>query len=92
MIGLFELAGQKRRAMEDDQGRARAGRACLVFYCDDLTTLHQRLVNGGHDVITPPIPFQAPGRQKQLEMTCLDPDGMMINIIERMPEGAFAGS
>ncbi len=92
MVGLFELAGDGRSGARDREAGAHTGQACLVFYCDDLAALQQRLVDGGHRIISPPIPFQAPGRDTRREMTFLDPDGIMLNVIERNPQGPFTES
>ncbi len=92
MVGLFEVTGEGRVVADQPERCARVGQACLVFYCDDLTELHQRLAEGDHRIISAPLPFQAPGRDTRREMTFLDPDGIMINAIERSPVGAFVES
>lgn len=85
MVGLFELTEPKPATVAKLGSGAHVGETCLVFYCSDLDEIMARLDAGGYAVVCPPIPLVHQGRIKQREMTCADPDGVKINLIEWDP-------
>jgi catechol 2,3-dioxygenase-like lactoylglutathione lyase family enzyme len=80
MVGLFAVSGQ------DEPERPsiitpRPGEVALVFYVADM----QATLAAGQSlasVIVPPITFVMPHRS-QAEVCLRDPDGVLINLIER---------
>ncbi len=85
MIGLFELSNPKPAKLEVDKTAAHIGQTCLVFYCADLAAVTQKLKAGGHAILCPPTHLQVNEFKGQPEMTFFDPDGIMINLIQRDP-------
>ncbi len=86
MVGLFELTQPAPASVDKPDAGANIGEACLVYYCSDLDELMRRLQAGGYRVVCPPIPLEHQGRVKQREMTCADPDGVLVNLIEWDPD------
>lgn len=93
MVGLFELSDPAPPRVQKRIEGCSVGETCLVFYCADLDVIHQRLLAGNHMVVCPPMhldveiedgAIQAQDRG-QREMTFRDPDGVLINLIERDP-------
>ena len=84
MVGLFELTPATARTGDRD-GIARAGNCVLVFYCSDLDEACPRIEQLGGEIVCAPLPLVHEGRVKQREMTCRDPDGVAINLIEWDP-------
>jgi predicted enzyme related to lactoylglutathione lyase len=62
------------------------GEAVLVFYCDDVHEVHRKLVAAGHTVICPPTHLQVTANKGQPEMVFMDPDGVLVNLIQRDPD------
>jgi len=83
MIGLFEISGSadESRATEN-----RVGQTCIVFNHPSLRALIARLKAGGHTIVCPPTKLRVTKDLESLEMTFRDPDGVMINCIERDPQ------
>jgi catechol 2,3-dioxygenase-like lactoylglutathione lyase family enzyme len=81
MVGLFEITPPPARLQKCTQG-VHLGEAVLVFYAADLDPIVKRLEAGGHPIICPPIHLQVSATIGQREMTCADPDGVLINLIE----------
>jgi catechol 2,3-dioxygenase-like lactoylglutathione lyase family enzyme len=86
MIGLFELSGPKPPKLEVVRDTGHIGQACLVFYCADLAAVTRKLEAGGYDILCPPLYLQVRDGLGQPEMTFFDPDGIMINLIQRAPD------
>jgi len=94
MVGLFALSDPSPPVVQKRQDGCNAGEACIVFYCADLDVVHDRLIAGRHNVVCPPIHLEVDieyGAIKsesrgQREMTFHDPDGILVNLIERDPE------
>ena len=88
MIGMFEVKPSpppvSRRA-----GGVNVGEGCLVLMTSDIRAVRDRLVDMGAEIVCEPqrlvVRGAGPGN---LEMTCRDPDGMLINLIDR-PSGNF---
>ena len=57
----------------------------MVFFATDIHAVRDRIVELGGEIVCEPQ-LLAVHTLRQLEMTCRDPDGMMINIIERPTE------
>lgn len=93
MVGLFELKNPEPPAMSKNMDKCNVGEACLVFYCANLDVVHDRLIAGGHTVLYPPTHLKVDieggaiqsADRGQREMTFRDPDGVMVNLIERDP-------
>jgi catechol 2,3-dioxygenase-like lactoylglutathione lyase family enzyme len=85
MVGLFELTNPRPPTVEKQRKSVNVGDACLVFYCADLDAVYRKLVAGGHMVLCPPTHLQVTAAKGQPEMTFFDPDGVLINLIQRDP-------
>ena len=85
MIGLFELSNPQPPKANVQQQSANIGQVCLVFYCADLEAVTKKLIAGGHTILCPPTHLQVTATKGQPEMTFFDPDGIMINLIQRDP-------
>jgi catechol 2,3-dioxygenase-like lactoylglutathione lyase family enzyme len=86
MVGLFEISNPVPQDLSRDPERINQGEGCLVFYHADLDVVVERLVAGGHTILCPPVVLIMDGKPRQREMTFRDPDGMLINLIERDPD------
>lgn len=82
MIGLFELTPPPPAVLKREDG-VSLGEAVLVFYAADLDPIVARLEAGGHRILCPPTYLQVTPERGQREMTCADPDGFLVNLIER---------
>ncbi|MBM3514572.1 MAG: VOC family protein [Alphaproteobacteria bacterium] len=94
MVGLFEISNPSPPGMTKRRDGVNVGEAVMVFYCDDTEAVHKRLIAGNHTVVCPPTVLEvrpkagvigAEGRS-QPEMVFADPDGMLINLIQRHPD------
>lgn len=88
MVGLFEIAeSAPRRVVHDGRG-FQVGEAALVFYVADIeSSLTAALLHGGVRV-SGPLTLTMPHRG-QLEALLRDPDGVLINLVERAPAEAY---
>ena len=90
MIGLFEID-----PLQGDEpprsGSARAGETCLVFYVRDLTELEARLARAGAEIVGPATEISIRPGHSSWEMIFRDPDGVLINCIERSPAAVWEG-
>ena len=84
MVGLFEVKPAPAPISRENRG-ANLGEGCMVFFATDIHTVRDRIVELGGEIVCEPQ-LLAVHTLRQLEMTCRDPDGMMINIIERPTE------
>lgn len=82
MIGLFEISGPEN---ESGATENRVGQTCLVFNHPNLQELNAHLKKDGHTIVCPPTEIRITEDFKSLEMTFRDPDGVIINCIERDP-------
>jgi catechol 2,3-dioxygenase-like lactoylglutathione lyase family enzyme len=90
MIGLFEIDPLQG----DDpipSGSARAGETCLVFYVRDLADLEARLAEAGAEIVGPATDISIRAGHSSREMIFRDPDGVLINCIERTPGAVWEG-
>ena len=88
MIGMFEVKPAPP-AVSRRTGGVNIGEGCLVLMTTDIRAVRGRLVDLGAEIVCEPqrlvVRGDGPGN---LEMTCRDPDGMLINLIDR-PAGGF---
>ncbi len=84
MVGLFEIKPAPSPSRKENRG-ANLGEGCMVFFATDIRQVRDRIVKFGGEVVCEPQ-LLAVHDLRQLEMTCRDPDGMMINVIERPTE------
>lgn len=84
MVGLFEVKPSPPPCKREKRG-ANLGEGCMVFFATDIHAVRDRIVELGGEIVCEPQ-LLAVHTLRQLEMTCRDPDGMMINIIERPTE------
>lgn len=93
MVGLFELKTPSPPTVEKRVDGCSIGETALVFYCGDLDIIHDRLIAGEHQVVCPPLHLEVEiedgaikaDNRGQREMTFRDPDGVLVNLIERDP-------
>ena len=86
MVGLFEVSNPAPEPLPKRGASVRVGEGVMVFYCDDTDAVHKKLVAGGHTVVCPPVFLQVREGRGQPEMVFADPDGMLINLIQRAPD------
>ena len=84
MVGLFEVKPSPPPVRRENSG-GNLGEGCMVFFATDIHLVRRRIVEFGGEIVCEPQ-LLAVHTLRQLEMTCRDPDGMMINIIERPTE------
>lgn len=86
MIGMFEVKPSPPPVSRRKEG-VNVGEGCLVMLTTDIRAVRDRLVDLGGEIVCEPkrlvVRGTGPGN---LEMTCRDPDGMLINLIERPVE------
>lgn len=87
MIGLFALADPPPPMVKRLDEGAHFGEAALVFVCADLDAVHAALQARGHPVLCAPATLRNPDGTTNREMTFRDPDGIMINLMERRTAG-----
>jgi catechol 2,3-dioxygenase-like lactoylglutathione lyase family enzyme len=85
MVGLFEVTNPSPPTFQKRRDGVNIGEAVLVFYCDDVNEVHRKLVAGGHTVVCPPTHLQVTASKGQPEMVFMDPDGVLVNLIQRDP-------
>lgn len=86
MVGLFEVSNPTPPKVTKRKEAINIGEACLVFYCDDVHAVHKKLIDGGHTVVCPPLHLQVTADKGQPEMVFMDPDGVLVNLIQRDPD------
>ena len=89
MIGLFELTNPAPRSIAREDDALQIGETVIVVYIDDRfdTALGEMEALGGQRLTDPSI-FE--GRvTSQREVLLRDPDGVLVNLIERDPARAF---
>jgi predicted enzyme related to lactoylglutathione lyase len=86
MVGLFEILNHTPPTLTRQSPGMSRGETCLVFYHRDLSLLTDKLKAGGHEIVCPPVKLQVSDKLQSTEMTFRDPDGVMINCIQRDPE------
>ncbi|MDX2236847.1 MAG: VOC family protein [Hyphomonadaceae bacterium] len=90
MVGLFELTTPTLEPLPcADAITPRAGEATLVFYVTDMDATMAAAAAAGASVIGPIALFTMPHRS-QREGCLRDPDGVLINVIERPIDEQFS--
>jgi catechol 2,3-dioxygenase-like lactoylglutathione lyase family enzyme len=86
MVGLFELTEPRPRPIVRPGGHAAAvGEVALVFHADDVASIERGMRARGLPVLCPPIRLEIPQLAVvSLEMTGRDPDGVLVNFIQRV--------
>ena len=84
MIGLFELTDPAPAIIHHPAGAPRIGEIALVFYTRDLECALSSARDTGASWLADPITFTMPHRS-QREVCLRDPDGVLINLVERDP-------
>ena len=88
MIGMFEVKPSPP-PVSRRTGSVNVGEGSLVLLTTDIRAVRDRLVDMGAEIVCEPQRLDVRGTGPgSLEMTCRDPDGMLINLIER-PVGSF---
>lgn len=83
MVGLFEVTGPAPDQLPDGKGMGpRRGEVALVFYVSDLVSSLTEAEQAGGQRLTDPVFFQMPHRS-QNEVCLRDPDGVLLNLVER---------
>ena len=90
MIGLFQV-DPLPDSPPPPRGGTKVGETCLVFYAPDLKEISDRLVAGGHEIVSPATEISVHAGHSSREMVFRDPDGVLINCIERDPEAIWEG-
>lgn len=86
MIGMFEVKPSPP-TVSRVSGSVNVGEGCLVLLTTDIRAVRDRLVDMGAEIVCEPQRLVVRGDGTgNLEMTCRDPDGMLINLIERPPQ------
>jgi len=84
MIGLFELTNPPPEPMQRSAGPPRLGEVALVFYANPVDEAVERARSAGATWSPEPVMFNMPHRS-QREVCLRDPDGVLINLVERDP-------
>lgn len=84
MVGLFELDGPPLEPLPFAYGPPRLGETALVFYARPINAAVAAARKAGASWSPDPSLFVMPHRQ-QKEVCLRDPDGALINLIERDP-------
>lgn len=83
MVGLFELTPQPE-ALSKPAGPPRLGEIALVFYARPFTDVLNAARAAGATWSPEPVTFRMSHRS-QMEVCLRDPDGVLINLIDRDP-------
>ncbi|PHY19743.1 VOC family protein [Caulobacter sp. BP25] len=85
MVGLFQLDSRhEAEVLPPAAGPARIGEAALIFYVAQLDEAVSRLTTAGASWLGPKHIFRLP-HCAQAEISLRDPDGVLVNLIERDP-------
>jgi catechol 2,3-dioxygenase-like lactoylglutathione lyase family enzyme len=87
MVGLFELTPLPEPLPVPD-GPPRLGETALVFYAQPFMEVLTAAREAGATWSPDPIVFTMPHRS-QMEVCLRDPDGVLINLIDRDPAEQF---
>ncbi len=89
MIGLFEISNPTLEPMPEAPSLApRAGETVIVFYVDDIDRAIAAAQAAGAGRTAAPTLFTMPHRS-QREAVLRDPDGVLVNLVERNPDEQF---
>lgn len=88
MVGLFQIDEPRPQARPGGSGGYQVGEVALVFYVAGIEqALTDALLHGGTRV-SGPLHFVMPHRA-QHEAMLRDPDGVLVNLVERPPAETF---
>ena len=85
MVGLFEVGNPALDPLPAPTGPPRLGEVALVLYARPIADAVAACRAAGATWAPDPILFRMPHRQ-QMEGCLRDPDGVLINLIDRDPE------
>lgn len=85
MVGLFELTGPAPPSLPEAPPHPRLGEVALVLYAKPIDRAIAAARAAGATWSPDPILFAMPHRS-QREVCLRDPDGVLINLVERDPE------
>lgn len=84
MIALFQVTGQALTRVAKTEGTVNIGESVLVFHRPDLDAVATRLAGIGQAFLSGPERLvDTPQRRTDREVMLRDPDGVLINLIER---------
>ncbi len=89
MVGLFEVKNPDPPSLRRSHRGASLSEAVLVFYCAEVAKTVALARRRGASVIAGPEEIAMP-HAAQVEATIRDPEGIMINLVERDPDLAFS--
>lgn len=85
MIALFQVTGQTLTRVAKTEGTVNIGESVLVFHRPDLDAVAARLAGINQAFLSGPERLvDTPRRQTDREVMLRDPDGVLINLIERV--------
>lgn len=87
MVGLFQLTPLPE-PLPSPVGPPRLGETALVFYAQPFMDILNAARDAGATWSPDPVTFTMPHRS-QMEVCLRDPDGVLINLIDRDPAEAF---
>lgn len=89
MVGLFEISNPPLEPMPRAPSLApRAGETVVVFYVENIDRALAAATAAGATMTAEPSLFTMPHRS-QREVLLRDPDGVLVNLIERGPDEQF---
>ncbi|MFZ4603818.1 MAG: VOC family protein [Caulobacterales bacterium] len=88
MVGLFAVSNPAPPSLPETGASPRIGDVALVFYVSDFDAALEAARAAGARVIGPVTLFTMPHRT-QREVCLRDPDGVLVNLIDRPPEEQF---
>ncbi|MFZ4603825.1 MAG: VOC family protein [Caulobacterales bacterium] len=88
MVGLFAVSDPTPPTVPLGGPGPRVGDVALVFYVSDFDHALEAVRTAGASVIGPVTLFTMPHRT-QREVCLRDPDGVLVNLIDRPPEEQF---
>ncbi len=83
-IGLFSILDPEGKPRQQEQ-RATSNIGVVIvpqtnMMGDEIEQLYQRMKDAGVNIICPPIERDVPGKGMSKRFTCLDPNGVMLEI------------
>lgn len=86
MVGLFEVREPELDALSITQpSRVHRGEVALVFHTSDIQTVYAKAAALGLTIVCAPLRLEITSiRTHSLEMMLRDPNGVLINCIQRL--------
>jgi predicted enzyme related to lactoylglutathione lyase len=78
MVGLMEYFEPKLKVEALGRAANEPFQATFVFLTDDIQAVQARAQALGAPIVCPPLAVDIPQRGQALEMTCLDPNGVLL--------------